>query len=113
MAESALPGDIRESVAIGNVKSVAEQPSLLSNLTYSNTIANINLSQQNAVSQQQAMNQITTSVAGKMVNLVSNINPMEAVAVLKMTSGNELAGDIADLKAVNQPNQPAPPKPAS
>lgn len=98
--ETAIPADIRESVAIGNVKSIAEQPSLLSNLTYSNTATNVNLSQQNAVSQQQAMNQLTTSVAGKMVNLISNISPMEAVAVLKLTSGNELAGDIADLKAV-------------
>ena len=108
MAESALPADIRESIAIGNVKSVAEQPSLLSNITYSNMMASVNLSQQNAVSQQHAMNQLTTSVAGKMVNLLSTVNPMEAVAVLKLTSGNELAGDIAELKAVNKPD----PKPA-
>lgn len=102
MPESALPSDIREAVAIGNVKSIADQPSLLANMTYSNTATNVNLSQQNAVTQQQSMNQLTTAVAGKMVNLISNISPMEAVAVLKLTSGNELAGDIADLKAVSK-----------
>jgi len=107
MPESALPNDIREAVAIGNVKSIADQPSLLANMTYSNTASNVNLSQQNAVTQQQSMNQLTTAVAGKMVNLISNISPMEAVAVLKLTSGNELAGDIADLKAVSKDNQPS------
>jgi hypothetical protein len=41
---SALPDDIRESIAIGNVKSVAEQPAMLSNLAFANLISNVNLS---------------------------------------------------------------------
>ncbi len=95
---SALPDDIRESIAIGNVKSVAEQPSMLSNLAYANLIANVNLSQQNAVSNQQAMNQLGLTVTGKVVNLVANLSPMEAVAVVKMDTGNDVAQQLADLK---------------
>jgi hypothetical protein len=96
---SALPDDIRESIAIANVKSVAEQPSMLSNLAYANLIQNDNLSQQNAVSNQQAMNQLQTTVTGKAVNLISNLTPMEAVAVDKIDTGNDIAEQISDLKA--------------
>lgn len=95
---SALPDDIRESIAIGNVKSVAEQPSMLSNLAYANLIANVNFAGQNAVSNQQAMNQLGVTVAGKTVNLVANLSPMEAVATVKLDTGNDVAEQLADLK---------------
>ncbi|MEM9216681.1 MAG: RebB family R body protein [Cyanobacteria bacterium P01_F01_bin.150] len=101
--DSNLPGDIRESIAIANAKSVAEQPAMLSNLTYSNSISNINLSQQNAVSNQQALNQLGITVTGKAVNRVSNLSPMEAVAVVKMDTGNDVAEQISDLKAAIAP----------
>ncbi|HEX8175069.1 MAG TPA: hypothetical protein VF543_08120 [Pyrinomonadaceae bacterium] len=97
-ASSSLPDDIRESIAIGNVKSVAEQSSMLSNLAYANLISNVNLSQQNAVSNQQAMNQLGLTVTGKVVNLVANLSPMEAVAVVKLDTGNDVAEQLADLK---------------
>lgn len=84
MADSAIPDDIRQSIAIGNVKSVAEQPSMLSNLSYANLMQNVNLSQQNAVSNQQAMNQLQISVTGKSVNNIANLSPTEAVAITKM-----------------------------
>jgi len=100
---SSLPDDIRESIAIGNVKSVAEQPSMLSNLAYANLISNVNLSQQNAVSNQQAMNQLALTVTGKIVNLISNLSPMEAVAVTKLDTGNDIAQQISDLKAAIAP----------
>ena len=95
---SSLPDDIRESIAIGNVKSVAEQSSMLSNLAYANLISNVNLSQQNAVSNQQAMNQLGLTVTGKVVNLVANLSPMEAVAVVKMDTGNDIAEQLSDIK---------------
>jgi len=95
---SSLPDDIRESIAIGNVKSVAEQSSMLSNLAYANLISNVNLSQQNAVSNQQAMNQLGLTVTGKVVNLVANLSPMEAVAVVKMDTGNDIAEQLSDVK---------------
>ena len=97
-SSSALPDDIRESIAIGNVKSVAEQSSMLSNLAYANLISNVNLSQQNAVSNQQAMNQLGLTVTGKVVNLVANLSPMEAVAVVKLDTGNDVAEQLADIK---------------
>jgi hypothetical protein len=97
-SSSALPDDIRESIAIGNVKSVAEQPSMLSNLAYANLITNVNLAGQNAVSNQQAMNQLALTVAGKTVNLVANLSPLEAVATVKLDTGNDVAEQLADLK---------------
>jgi len=106
---SALPNDIRESIAIGNVKSVAEQPSMLSNLAYANQIGNVNLSQQNAVANQQAMNQLALTVTGKVVNLISNLSPMEGIAVTKLNTGNDIAQQIADLKAAIAPlTNPSP-----
>ena len=99
---SALADDIRESIAIGNVKSVAEQTSMLSNLAYADLISNDNLSQQNAVSNQQAMNQLQITVTGKAVNRVSDLSPMEAVATTKLDTGNDVAEQLADLKATVQ-----------
>lgn len=105
---SALPDDIRESIAIGNVKSVAEQSSMLSNLAYANLISNVNLSQQNAVSNQQAMNQLGLTVTGKVVNLVANLSPMEAVAVVKLDTGNDVAEQLADIKGTLASFNPTP-----
>jgi hypothetical protein len=96
---SGLPDDIRESVAIGNVKSVAEQPAMLSNLAYANLISNINLSQQNAVSNQQAMNQLSLTITGKAVNRISDLSSAEAVAINKLDTGNQLAQTLASLKS--------------
>ncbi|OJJ24247.1 hypothetical protein BI308_17370, partial [Roseofilum reptotaenium AO1-A] len=85
----ALPDDIRESIAIANAKSVAEQPSMLSNLAFANLLTNGNLSQQNAVSNQQAINQLAVTVVGNAVNRVSDLSPMEAIAVNKLDTGND------------------------
>lgn len=95
---TALPDDIRESVAIANVKSVAEQSSMLSNLAYADMMSNDNLSQQNAVSNQQGMNQLGVTVAGKVNNLISSLNPMEATAIAKLDTGNDVAEQLADIK---------------
>lgn len=104
---STLPDDIKESIAISNVNSVAQQPAMLSNLAYANLIANVNLSQQNAVSNQQAMNQLGVSVTGKAVNLVANLSPMEAVAVVKLDSGDDFAAQqLADLKGADAASTP-------
>lgn len=108
---SALPNDIREAIAIGNVKSVAEQSSMLSNLAYANLISNTNLGQQNAVSNQQALNQLGATVTGKSVNLVANLSPMEAVAAVKLDTGNDIAEQLADLKGAVQAFSPPPPPP--
>ncbi|HYY56291.1 MAG TPA: hypothetical protein VE842_03110 [Pyrinomonadaceae bacterium] len=95
---STLPDDIRESVAVTNLKTVAEQPSLLSNLALADLISNDNLSQQNAVSNQQGMSQLAISVAGKINNLVTSLNPLQAAAQAKLDTGNDISEQLADIK---------------
>ncbi len=98
--DSAVPGDIRQSVAIANVKTVAEQPAMLSNLSFSNLLTNNNLSQQNAVSFQQSMNQLGITVTAKGVNRISDLGPLEAASVTEVLTANDVAKDIAELRAV-------------
>jgi len=103
MSESTtLPPALGETVTVigvSNLKSVAEQPAMLSNLSFSNTVTNTNLSQQNAVSNQQAMNELGISILGKTVNKVSDLGPLEARSAVDVLTNNELAQTIADLKA--------------
>ena len=103
MAE--LPQDIVQAVAIGNLKSIAEQPAMLSNLAYSNSVANTNLSHQNAVANQQALNELGVTILSKAVNAVANIGPMEARSASYVLTGNELASNAVAMNAVK-------PKPA-
>jgi hypothetical protein len=91
--------DALQTVVIGDLKTIAEQPAMLSNLVFSNLIANVNLSQQNAVANQQAMNQVLVAVTGKVVNMLSTLGPVEALSIQKMFDGNDAAQQIADLKA--------------
>ncbi|HEV2913204.1 MAG TPA: hypothetical protein VGX92_07800 [Pyrinomonadaceae bacterium] len=113
--QSVLPADIRESIALGSFTSISGQPSSLSSLAYSNSISNNNLTQQNTVANQQAMNQVGQSVLGTTVNLVANLSPMEAVATVKLDTGNDVAQQLADIKgtlaAFTSPtnSQPLPP----
>lgn len=94
--------DTATVVAITNLKSIAEQPAMLSNLAYSNAIANTNLSQQNAIANQQAMNELGISIVGKVVNKVSDLGPLEARSAVDILTNNELAETIADLKSTLQ-----------
>jgi hypothetical protein len=94
--------DTASVIGITNLKSVGEQPAMLSNLAYSNTVANTNLSQQNAVANQQAMNELGISIVGKTVNNIANLGPLEARSAVDILSNNELAQTIADLKATTQ-----------
>jgi hypothetical protein len=102
MSDTGVPNDIRESVAIANVKTVAEQPAMLSNLSFSNLLTNNNLSQQNAVSFQQSMNQIAVTVTAKGVNRISDLGPLEAISVTEVMTSNDIAKDIAELRAVTK-----------
>ncbi|MDB9516059.1 RebB family R body protein [Roseofilum reptotaenium CS-1145] len=88
MSDSSIPDDIQESIAISNAKSVAEQPAMLANLAFANLVANTNLSQQNAVSNQQAMNQLAMSITAKVINKISDLNSVEAVGVKQLDTGD-------------------------
>jgi len=94
-----LDEKVVSSVAIGNLKAISEQPAMLSNLAYSNVVTTTNLSQQNSVSNQQAVNELGISVLAKGTNTVSNLDPMQARSAVDILTNNELAQTIADLKA--------------
>lgn len=98
-ANSVESNEIVQSVAISNTKSVAEQPALLSNLAYANTIANTNISQQNAVANQQAMNELAISIVARSVNVITSPGALSARSAVDILTNNELAQTIADLKA--------------
>ena len=87
------------ALAIANVKSVAEQPAMLSNLMFANNVSNTNLAQANAVSNQQNMNEVGTSVVGKVVNSITNLGPLEAMSALQILTGNEVAEELIDIKS--------------
>lgn len=97
---ASLPPEIVEQVAISALKSISEQPAMLSNLAYSNSVTNNNIAAQNAVANQQALNELGISVLGKTVNVISNLGPVEAKAAQEILTGNSVAETIADLKAV-------------
>jgi len=95
----ALPDSILESIAVANAKSVAEQPATLANLQLGNLGQNTNQSQQNAVSLQQTMNNIQATILGKVANMLTTVQPLEAVSVSEVLTGNKTAEDLADIKA--------------
>jgi len=99
MADSSFDAKVIEAVAIGNLKSISEQPAMLSNLAYSNTVVNTNLSMQNAVANQQALNELGVAIVGKTVNLISNLGPMESKSASEILTGNAVAEEMLDLKA--------------
>ncbi|UPG95834.1 RebB family R body protein [Luteibacter aegosomatissinici] len=95
-----LDEQIVTAVATGNLKAIAEQPALLSNLAYSNVVSTNNLGRQNAVANQQAGNEITLPLVAKAVSTVSDPGPLAARSAVDVLTNNELADSIADLKSV-------------
>lgn len=69
-----------ESVSFANIKAVAEQPSILSNLALAN-----------AVSHQQAMNHLLVAATAKAVQLLVEVSPSEG--------GSDIAGLMQLIKA--------------
>ena len=106
-----LPEEITESIAIGGALSISAQPSSLSNLAYANSIANVNLAQQNAVSNQQAINQVGVSVLGVAVNMVADLDPLEAVSAVTVMTGNVVAQEMIDIEGAIGAFQPPGPGP--
>lgn len=95
-----LDEQIVTAVATGNLKAIAEQPALLSNLAFSNVVSTNNLGRQNAVANQQAGNEITLPLVAKAVSTVSDPGPLAARSAVDVLTNNELAESIADLKSV-------------
>jgi len=79
---------IVDTLSIDNMKTIGEMGA-----------HSIGLAMQNAVSHQQAMNQLSLAAVGSIVKNMSELDPAQAVSILKATSGNEVAATIAQLAA--------------
>lgn len=89
---------ILESVETSGLMSISTQPAMLSNVAWSNDVANNNLGAQNAVANQQAMNELRSSVVSHAVSRVSDLAPLEARSAVDVLTNDEMAQTIADLK---------------
>ena len=83
---SALPDDIREGLAVENVKAVGGGTAFLMNLAHANAVAN-----------QQAMNGIMHAAVGKVIESIISMSPAEGGA------------DIAALQQLMKGAQTTPP----
>lgn len=90
---------IKEAVALTGVV-MSEQPSMLSNLAYSNILSSSDLSAKNLVSNQDAQNKLRFSILSNAVNKIQNSQPLQARSAVDMLTHNELAQTVADLKAI-------------
>jgi hypothetical protein len=106
MAEIVNP-QVTDAVTTNSVSTIADQPAILSNLALANLIANTNLAAQNAIANQQAMNELGVSVVGKIVNMLSTVGPLEARSAVDILTDNELAETLAGLKSALQAIAPA------
>lgn len=87
-------------LSLTSLETNATGASRFANLGYANVTTNVNVSAQNAVSNQQAHSQLNRSVVGMSVNQVSNLGPLEARSSVDVLTDNELAQTLADLRAV-------------
>jgi hypothetical protein len=94
-----IPSDLIEAIADSTAISVGEQPAILANLALANLIANTNLAQQNAISNQQAMFQLEMTIVSKCVEVIANINPSSAHAADQMTAMQQLIAMVKQMQA--------------
>jgi len=88
-----------DAVTLSNVKTIAETGAA-ANANLAQMAANAaGLAVQNAVAQQQQMNQIGNALTTQAVNLLLNIDPAEAIAASKAMTGNDTAATISNLLA--------------
>ncbi len=100
-------GEITSAINATGLESGAGQSSRSANIALGNTVVSTNLSHQNAVSNQQRLNQTRLATLGKAVNRVGNLQPIASRSAVDVLSNNSLAELIADLKAVLEAFSPA------
>ena len=64
-----------------------------------------NMAYGNAVAHQQAMQQLQLAATGQIVKKLTEVDMLEALSVLKASSGNDVAQQLAQLMAVIAGNQ--------
>lgn len=96
------PGNpILTAIALNGV-ALAQQPTLLSNLAYTNQTAGNDLAAKGQVANQNAQNKLRLSILANAVNQIQDAGPKEGRSAVDVLTGNELAQTIADLKATLQ-----------
>jgi hypothetical protein len=105
-ASGALPEEIVEAIAVSNAKSIGEQPAILANLALANEIANANLAQQNAITNQQAMFQLQMATVAKCVELIATIDPNNPKANDQIEMYKKLMDQMVDIFNKMSPNVP-------
>lgn len=83
-----------DALGINNVKTLGEAAA-----------HSMAMSFENSVNHQNRMNILAESALGAAVKRMNEVDPSEAVAILKATSGNEVASQISALMAAISSNQ--------
>ncbi len=99
-----ISNDLIEAIADSTAISVGEQPAILANLALANLIANTNLAQQNAISNQQAMFHLEMTIVSKCVEMIASINPSSAQAANQLAVMQNLMEMVKQMQAPNAVN---------
>jgi hypothetical protein len=110
--DSNIPSNLVEAIASSTAVSVGEQPAILANLALANQIANTNLAQQNAISNQQAMFQLELTIVSKCVELIANISPASSTAAQQLAAFQQVMQMFSQLSqsSINGPRPATPPQ---
>ena len=92
--DAQIAEEIIDSVAISNLKTVAEVAS-----------HSMGLAMQNAVAHQNRLNIVAEAAIGNITKNLTEADPIEAVSILKTLSGNDLAQQLAQLLSALASNQ--------
>jgi len=83
---SALPDDIRESLAVSNIKTIAEAGAFFMARGFADATAHAN-----------RLNILAETAMAQAVKGLQEVDPIEAISTLKMLSGNDVATTLAQL----------------
>jgi len=90
---------IIESVEVANVKNLGDAPAMAMGMLFQGMAADMVRANQNATSNQQAVNVLQQAGIVMGVNKLLNMDPTEAISVLKGMTGNDLSQQLAALMA--------------
>jgi Killing trait len=114
-----LNGQVTDAVTQSNVKILGESPGMALGTVYQVMAQAVGLGMQNATSLQQSLTTLSTAATNQGINLLYTMDPaVDAVSTQDILTGNSLAQEIAELRAViaslQQPSgTPVPPAPPS
>ena len=109
MPNGDIPNNLIEAIANSTAMSVGEQPAILANLALANQIANTNIAQQNALSNQQAMFHLELTIVSKCVEMIASINPAGGSATQQLAAFQAIMEMFAKMNPAHTAvAQPAP-----